>query len=544
MYDAEGNRVLELSQAASLPARQKTVLRLKGSVAKPALWDTENPNLYTLRTALYADGEKVEEREDRFGFRTIRFDADEGFFLNEKRVQIKGVCNHTDNGLTGRAVPERLQRRRMEMMKEMGANGYRCAHYPHPAYTMDLLDEMGFLVMAETRWFSTAPESMAQLEMLVKRDRNHPCVVLWSAGNEEPMHLTSQGRRIARAMMERIRELDGTRPVTTAVSHDPANSTVADLVDVMGVNYNLTHFDMLHEKNPGVPLVSSENTATSTTRGWYHDNSPERGYMSAYDHATNNHFLSREETWRYIAERKWIAGGYQWDGMEHRGETLWPRLCSQAGAIDMFMQRKEAFYVNQSLWLEKPMLRLFPHWNWAGLEGQEILVEAYTNCDRAELFLNGKSLGAVEVARFGHAQWRVPYAPGVLSVKGWLKGKLCCEDRQETTGRAVRLRLRQETPDPKAGCRDVVLFTCECLDEQGRVVPDAAPTVSFSVNRLGSVIGTGSDVCDHVPVASPVRRMRAGAISVLVRVGDEPGELQLFAEADGLDSACAAVKVL
>lgn len=525
---------------ALLPARKKTTLHLSGRIASPALWNTREPKLYTLRTVLYANDAPVEEREDRFGFRTIRFDADEGFFLNGERVEIKGVCNHTDNGLTGRAVPERLQKKRLEMMKEMGANGYRCAHYPHPAYTMDLLDEMGFLVMAETRWFSTAPESMAQLETLVRRDRNHPCVILWSAGNEEPMHVTDQGRRIARAMMERIRELDGSRPVTTAVSDKPANSTVSDIVDVMGVNYNLSHFDLLHEKNPSVPLLSSENTALSGTRGWYYPDSPERGYMSAYDENKEN--PSRAETWKFISQRKWIAGGYQWTGMEHRGSKVWPLLSSQTGAVDIFMQRKEAFYVNQALWLEEPVIHLIPHWNWKGLEGEEVRVAAYTNCECAELFLNGRSLGKIGLQRFEHAEWRVPYEPGELRVKGW-RGETCCEDVQVTTGAATRLRLRQETPSPVAGLRDVALFTCECLDAEGRVVPDAAPIVRFSANGLGSVIGTGSDVCDPVPPASPIRKMRAGAISVLVRVGNTPGALKLYAEADGLGRAVITVPV-
>jgi len=364
--NAAGEEILALENSIEIPAREKATLHQRGEVTDPTLWDIDSPHLYTLETVVMV-GEKVVERQtNRFGFRTIRFDKDEGFFLNDRHVKIQGVCCHQDYGLTGKAVPKRIQRYRLELLKEMGANGYRCSHYPQHDYTMQCLDELGFLTMCETRWYESTPEGMAQLEMLIKRDRNHPCVILWSAGNEEPMHKTAPGSRIAHAMLYRARQLDGTRPVTTAVSHDPAHSTVADLIDVMGVNYNLTHFDLLHETYPDVPLVSTECVATSTTRGWYLADDVKRGYIYGYDRDTNKSFLAREKTWKYFMERQWIAGGYQWAGIEHRGETVWPRLCSQAGAIDLYLNRKDAFYQNQSHWTKKPMVHLLPHWNWPG----------------------------------------------------------------------------------------------------------------------------------------------------------------------------------
>ena len=541
--DAAGGEVCRLESQITLPARSKRTLRQKGTAECPALWDIDSPVLYTLETIVSVDGTIVEKQENRFGFRTIRFDKDEGFFLNDRHVKIQGVCCHQDYGLTGKAVPKRVQRYRLELLKEMGANGYRCAHYPHHAYTMDMLDELGFLVMAETRWFESTPEGMAQLDMLIKRDRNHPCVILWSAGNEEPLHKTQAGRRIARAMLHRARELDGTRPVTTAVSHDPAHSTVADIIDVMGVNYNLTHFDMLHEKYPGVPLVSSECAATSTTRGWYLADCPERGYIYGYDRDTNKSFLAREKTWQYFMNRPWIAGGYQWAGIEHRGETVWPRLCSQAGAIDLYLNKKDAFYQNQSHWTKAPMAHLLPHWNWPGMEGEDIRVSCYTNCDYAELYLNGELIGKQEVEKWGHAEWQVKYIPGCLEVKGYRKGEPVCTDRQETTGAPTRLRLRLERDGVKADGEDVAILTCDCVDIQGRHVPDAAPFVRFYTNEKGDILGTGSDVCDHVPVTCHDRRMRAGLVSLVVRAGKEPGRLLVRAEAEGLAPAVLAIEL-
>ena len=542
--DDKGREIARLEGEIAVPARQKATLHQRGMVENPALWDIESPALYTLETIVTVAGETVETQQNRFGFRTIRFDKDEGFFLNGRNVKIKGVCCHQDYGLTGKAVPPRVQRYRLELLKEMGANGYRCSHYPQHDYTMNLLDEMGFLTMAETRWYESTPEGMAQLDMLIKRDRNHPCVILWSAGNEEPMHKTKPGRRIAHAMLHRARELDGTRPVTTAVSHDPAHSTVADLVDVMGVNYNLTHFDMLHEKYPDVPLVSTECVATSTTRGWYYADCPERGYYYGYDRDTNKSFLAREKTWKYFMERPWIAGGYQWAGIEHRGETVWPRLCSQAGAIDLYLNRKDAFYQNQSHWTKAPMVHLLPHWNWPGMEGQEIRVSAYTNCDRVELFLNGELIGSHEVEPWGHAEWQVKYAPGCLLAKCYREGKLACQDQVETTGAPVKLRLKLERDGVRADGQDVAIITCDCLDAQGRHVPDAAPMVHFYTVDKGQIVGTGSDVCDHTPVTSHDRRMRAGLISVLARAGKEPGRMIVKAEAEGLETAVLAVELV
>lgn len=533
-YGPDGRETARAEDTINLPARGKATLYQHMSLSSPSLWDIETPNLYTLKTTVSVDGADVETQENRFGFRTIRFDKDAGFFLNGRNVKIQGVCCHQDYGLTGKAVPRRVQRYRLELLKEMGANGYRAAHYPHHAYTLDMLDELGFLVMSETRWYESTPEGMAQLDMLIKRDRNHPSVILWSAGNEEPLHLTRPGRRIAMAMLHRIRQLDSTRPVTTAVSHNPAASTVRDIVDVMGVNYNLTHFDAIHADCPDVPLLSSECAATSTTRGWYLADCPGRGYISAYDHDVNKSFLKRETTWKYIMERPWIAGGYQWAGIEHRGETVWPRLCSQAGALDLYLNRKDAFYQNQSHWTKAPMVHLLPHWNWQGYEGQPIRVVAYTNCQAVELFLDGQPLGQRDVEPFGHAEWLVPYAPGRLTAKAYRDGACVCEDAVETTGEAVALRLKLERDGLLADGEDVAILTCDCVDAQGRHVPDANPMVRFYTNDKGVILGTGSDVCDHVPVTSHDRKMRAGLVSLVARTGTQPGGLVVTAEADGL----------
>ena len=537
LYTMAGQEIARAKGEMTVPARDHGTLRQVMTIENPALWDTESPVLHLCETTVTRGGEIVDRTTCRFGFRTIRFDPDHGFFLNGRHVIIKGVCCHQDYGLTGKAVPKRVQKYRLELLREMGANGYRTAHYPHHAATMDYLDELGFLVMDETRWFESTPDGMAQLEMLIKRDRNHPSVILWSVGNEEPTHMTSVGFRIARTMMAAARKLDATRPVTTAVSNDPLICDVMNSVDVVGVNYNLLDWEKIHEKHPTKPFVITECCATGTTRGWYYADSPARGYIYGYDRDTNRSFLSRENTWKKVMSLPYLAGEYQWAGIEHRGETVWPRLCSQSGAVDLYLNRKDAFYQNQSHWLDGPMVHILPHWNLSGREGEPVRVSVYTNCDSVELFQDGRSMGAQAVEPFGHVEWRLIYNPGSVRAVGYKNGEPAAEETVETTGRAVALRLKLERDNVRADGQDVAIITCDCVDSEGRHVPDAAPLVRFNTNGLGYVAGTGSDVSDHTPVTCPDRKMRAGLISVLVRAGEQAGTLRVYAEADALEPA-------
>lgn len=541
--DSGGKKIASAEASIEVGLKNKAVLKQRITVQDPALWDIDSPNLHTLVTRVFKDGAEIDRTETRFGYRTIEFTCDKGFFLNGRHVKIKGVCSHQDYGLTGKAVPDNVYRYRIELIKEMGANAYRTSHYPHAEATMDALDENGILVMDETRWYESTDEGMAQLEALIKRDRNHPSVILWSVGNEEPKHLTEQGRRIAQTLTALARRYDKSRPVTTAVSDEPINSTVMDISDVIGVNYNLQQYDDIHKKYPDKPFVSSECCATGTTRGWYLDDSPKRSFMSAYDKDTTRWFLARENTWKFIMEREWVAGCFQWIAFEHRGECVWPRLCSLSGAIDLYLQKKDAFYQNQSHWSGKPMVHILPHWNHDGREGEPIDVWAYTNCSEAELFLNGESLGVKKIELYGHAAWSVPYEKGTLKVIGRIDGRDAVCDEVTTSGKAVSLKLRLDNKVEYANGVDLALVTCYCVDENGIEAPDAEPFVRFDTNRLGSVVGTGSDITDHVPPSCPDRKMRAGLCSAAVRVGKESGTLKVYASAENLKSCCLSIEL-
>ena len=542
--DKDGNITATATGSVDIPYREKGTAVYYATVDNPRLWDIDDPYLYDVVTKVQIDGIECDVYSTRTGFRTFRLDPDEGMFLNDRYVKIKGVCAHQDCGLTGKAVADNVHRYKMELIKEMGANGYRCSHYPQTEAIMDGADELGFIVMAETRWFESTKEGKEQLEMLIKRDRNRPSVFFWSVGNEEPHHATDEGRRICKNLISTIRKLDDTRCIMSAVDA-PANATVYDELEAIGINYNLDKFDILHEKYPKKPIFSSECCATGTTRGWYDADFSEKAYISAYDKDATKWFLGREKTWKFICERKWALGSYQWIAFEHRGETVWPRLCSQSGAIDLYLQKKDAFYQNQSHWIEgRPVVHLMPHWNFEGREGELIRVVAYTNCEELELYLNGESLGVQKIEKYGHGEWMVEYVPGVISVEARIGGRTVATDTRETTGSPVALKLKLDNKAPRANGEDVAIITCYCVDEQDREVPDASPYVSFNTNGFGRIVGTGSDISDHNPVNMPERKMRAGRITVALKVGTTPGELKLYANAENLRSGVMTVSLV
>jgi beta-galactosidase len=446
---------------------------------------------------------------------------------------------HENCGYTGKAVPDNIQRYRVKMLREMGANGYRTAHYPHSEAMMDALDENGFIVMNETRWFESTDEGKEQLSTLVRRDRNRPSVIFWSIGNEEPHHCTEQGVRICRSLVPLVKKLDSSRPVMTAVTH--AAAIVFDEVDVVGTNYLWKHIDNIRANTPHKPFVSSECGATGTTRGWYYDDDPTRGFINAYDHDTNTAFISRENTWKRINSYPWMMGGYQWTAFEYRGEAMWPRLCSQSGAIDLYLQKKDAFYQNQSHWSDQPMVHLLPHWNFRGREGEPIRVFAYTNQPEAELFLNGVSMGKVEIERFGHGEWSVPYAAGKLEVRAGKNGEVLATDVRVTTGKAASLKLILDTEDVR--CGDTAIVTCVVLDENGNEVPDACPTVSFMAGGAAKVYSTGGAVNDHVSIFSPDRKMWMGRVGVALKLAAESGTCKVYATSEGLTSASLTFEI-
>lgn len=543
MLDAENITAAATELSGVAENFGKTEFKAVLPIKNPHLWDINDPYLYTAEVMVYKNGVLCDSDITATGFREFKADPDKGLFLNGKHIKIFGVCMHEDCGLTGKAVPENIQKYKISLIKEMGANGYRCSHYPQSRAIMDALDEQGLIALAETRWFDSSEFGLRELEFLIKANRNRPSVYCWSIGNEESLFKSDEGRRIFKRMKAFAERLDPTRPITAAVDKEPGKAVVQSEVDIVGVNYNLDAFDKLHKTYPQKSIFSSECCATGSTRDWYYDDNPQKGYINAYDKDTNKWFLGRERTFKFMMEREYIQGFYQWNSFEHRGECVWPRLCSASGAIDLFLQKKDAFYQNLSHWTDKPMIHLMPHWNLHEFAGSCVDVRAYTNCDEAELFLNGQNLGRVEVEKYGHAEWFVKFVSGKLEVIGYKNKKRAAYDFIETTGEPCKLQLRLENNNFLKCGGDAAIITCYTVDKDGREVPDASPEVSFFTNKAGYIIGTGSDTADHTPPKCTVRKMYAGKITAAVMITDTEKPLEIYVQADGYKNAMLKIKI-
>jgi len=521
-------------------------LEAHAQVPHPMLWFLEEPNLYRALTTVQDanSGRTTDLYGTTFGIRTIKFDPDQGFFLNGKPVKIKGTCNHQDHAGVGSALPDRIQYYRIEKLKEMGVNGYRTSHNPPTPELLEACDALGMLVMDETRRMSSDTDALGDLERMIRRDRNHPSVIIWSLANEEPEQGTERGARIVATMKRLARRLDPTRPVTTAMD-DAWGEGVSGVVDVQGFNYKHgPEIDAFHRRFPKQPTIGTETGSTVSTRGIY-VNDKEQGYVSAYDLNFPPWAATGEVWWKIYAERPFLSGGFVWTGFDYRGEPTpyeWPCINSHFGIMDTCGFPKDNFYYYQAWWSDKPVLHLFPHWNWAGKEGQEIDVWCHSNLEKVELLLNGESLGVKEVARNSHVAWKVRYKPGTLEARGYKSGKQVLVDRRETTGGPAKILLQPDRHEIRADGEDVSLVEVQVLDKDGRLMPVADNEIVFQLSGPGKIIGVGNgDPSSHEPDKAHQRRAFNGLCMVIVQSQKEPGEIRLEATSPGLEPATVAI---
>jgi beta-galactosidase len=514
-------------------------------VKAPALWSLEQRNLYKLVTEIEVGGAVADRCETPFGIRTCSFDAQKGFFLNGKPVKLKGTCNHQDHAGVGAALPDAVQYFRVRKLQEMGCNALRTSHNPPTPELLNAADELGMLVFDETRMMSSNPEGLAQLADLVRRDRNHPSVFMWSLGNEEGAAATEKGTLIVTEMKAVTTLHDGSRPVSMAPGGGNNMGKFGFAVlDVQGYNYADPAADAYHKANPTIPVMGTEQVSAVATRGIYKMD-PGRGYVGSYDPYTTSGRASCEGWWSFCGARPWLAGGFIWTGFDYRGEPSpngWPNISSQYGIIDTCGFPKDSFFYFQSWWTAKPVLHLFPHWNWPGLEGQEIAVWVHSNLDRVELFLNGQSLGAKDMKKDAHLAWDVKYAPGTIEAHGFKDGKQVLTAKRETTGPAAKLVLTADRQQIAADGEDVAMFAVEVQDAQGRAVPTADNLVSFGLSGEGKAMGTGNgDPTDHEPDPGSSRKAFNGLAMALVQSSKAAGSITVEATSPGLSSASVTI---
>jgi beta-galactosidase len=569
------------------------------TVRGPKLWGVATPNRYVAVTTVGQGADVVDEYESPFGIRTIAFSADDGFWLNGRRLELNGVCDHHDLGALGSALNVRALERQLEILKEMGCNAIRTSHNPPAPELLDLCDRMGFVVMDEAFdcWVRAKKPNdyhllfpdwhEKDLRALVRRDHNHPCVILWSIGNEIAEQGSPAGHKIAAELADIVRSEDTTRPVTAACNDTRAGfNGFQKTVDVFGYNYKPTEYGKVHQANPTLPLFGSETASCVSSRGeYFFPVSDVKGkgkadfQMSSYDLYAPPWATPPDWEFKGQDEYPYVAGEFVWTGFDYLGEPTpynsdtsnllnftdpgeqarmaqelkelgkirVPSRSSYFGIIDLAGFPKDRFYIYQARWRpDLPMAHILPHWNWAGREGQLTPVHVYTSGDEAELFLNGRSLGRKQKAAYQYRiRWdEVKYEPGELKVVAYKNGRKWATSAMKTTGPASKLLLKADRGTIQADGRDLAFVTVTIADQNSLLVPRSHNLVRFQLDGPGEIVATDNgDATSFEPFAAHERHAFNGLALVIVRgKAGQPGSLTLRGTADGLKDAVVRLK--
>jgi beta-galactosidase len=584
-----GKEITTVETPVLLTSSGKTDVEQIITVASPNLWSVDVPSLYTLQTFVL-EGTKVNDTySSTFGIRKIEFDKDKGFLLNGEHIKMNGVCLHHDAGCLGAAVPDQAWVRRLQLLKEMGCNAIRTSHNPPAPEFLDLCDRMGFLVMDEIfdEWVEKKGQIgfgyhiyfgewwKSDLLSMIWRDRNHPSVVIWSAGNEVPDQVVETGSETMRKLAETFHKEDPTRPVTQAndriaAGDGPAKLLFLELQDIVGYNYvdrwnerRELYYSVDRHDHPDWKMIGTENVSVGGLRGQYSiapDLSDKRPGRSR-DYRLG--MIQAEQLWKFTSVNDYVIGDFMWTGIDYLGEAGWPNKNSSSGVIDLCGFPKDGYYLYQSQWTKKPMVHIFPHWNWAGYEGKVIPVIAYSNCDTVELFLNGKSYGAKSYVfpQQGHSKswngyarpyiapttsdlhlsWDVPYEPGTLKVVGKKNGKIVTEEVR-TTSKPAAIRLSADRKNVNSDAHDIVNVKVEIVDENGLVVPTANNAIEFKVEGEGVLIGTDNgNPQDKTQMKSKQRNAYNGLALAVVQSTEKNGNIRLTAVSQGLKDSVLQV---
>lgn len=550
--DREGNKLATSEESSfDLNIFENQIIKQEIKIDKPHLWSLEDPYLYRMVSVVKSGGNEIDRVITKFGIRTIKIDSEKGLFLNGKHVKIQGVNCHQDHAGVGSALPDYLQYYRLKLLKEFGVNAYRASHNAPTPELLDACDSLGILVMDEQRLLNSSPEYMDQFERLLKRDRNHPSIFMWSIGNEEGyVQKKNFGKRIAQTLLAKQQELDPTRTSTYAADLANFYTGINEVIPVRGFNYRIHGIDDYHRDHPEQPTIGTEMGSTVTTRGIYTTDSV-RGYVPDQDITHPWWSSTAEHWWSIAATRDWFMGGFIWTGFDYRGEPTpfeWPNINSHFGILDMCGFPKNIYYYYQSWWTDKDVLHISPHWNWKGKEGKLIDVWVNSNAETVELFLNGKSLGKKEMPRNSHLKWQVPYKAGRLKAVAIKNGKKITSI-VETTDAAYQIKLTPDRESILADGKDATVVNVTVLDKKGREVPDANNHISFSVSGDAQIIGVGngdpsSHEADKCLDGKYARNLFNGKCQLIVQSGKTVSDIQITAIAEDLETAIVNIKTL
>lgn len=605
-YDREGNMISWSEKPLLALAGQRVTSSWHFSLPNVHRWSVDDPYLYTVRVQLVnEDSQIIDDYSFRIGFRDFRFDPATGFSLNGESMKMNGVCLHHDLGCLGSAVNRRAIQRQLEILRGMGVNAVRCSHNPPSVELLDLCDEMGFVVMDEAfdMWYRRKTERdyarfftewhERDLSDLVRRDRNHPSVVMWSIGNEvleqwgdasadglsleeanmilnagheftEPIDTgLNFNQRLTRHLCDIVRHLDPSRPITAGCNAaDTRNNLFCEGgVDIIGFNYHEYSFPQVPEWFPGRPFIISESVSALQTRGYYVMPSDsvivapsrwDRPYSdptfmcSAYDNSHAPWSSTHECNLHYYNDLPFIGGQFIWSGFDYIGEPTpygWPARSSYFGVVDLAGFPKDVYYLYQSEWTDGPMLHVFPHWNWE--PGQQVDLWAYFNqADEAELFVNGVSKGVRTKGKDFHTMWRVPFEPGEVCVVTRRDGEEVLSETIRTAGEPAALRLTADRKVLMADGRDLSFITVDVVDADGNLCPLADNLVQFEVSGPAFIAGVDNGCQTSMEsFKAPLRQAFHGKCLVVVQNDGHTGRAVLKATADGLRSDKVALSM-
>ncbi|MEJ5995008.1 glycoside hydrolase family 2 TIM barrel-domain containing protein [Pedobacter sp. Du54] len=554
------------------------------SLKDPMLWSVENPQQYKLVAEILQNGKTIDRKTTLFGIRYFNFDARTGFSLNGKPMKINGVCMHHDLGALGAAVNTRAMERQLEILKEMGCNAIRTAHNPPAPEFLDLCDKMGFLVMDEsfdvwkkkkvskdynvnfTEWHKR------DLEDMIKRDFNHPSIILWSIGNEIREQFDSTGIALTKELVKIVKDLDQSRPVLSALTETNAAKNFiyqAGALDVYGLNYNHKLYEDFPILYPNEKFLATETTSALETRGFYDTADSIRRWpkdgrtkftegnsswaASAYDNVSAYWGSTHEETLKAAKKYTHVSGIFVWTGFDYLGEPLpysWPARSSYFGIVDLAGFPKDSYYLYQSEWTTKPVLHILPHWNWpvnglfAGKQEKVIDVWAYyNNADEVELYLNGKSLGKRSKQNDDlHVLWKVNYEPGTLKAVSRKNGKEVLVKTIKTAGKAAKIELIADRENILANGTDLSFVTVKITDEAGNLVPEADNLVNFKLDGVGFIAGVDNGFQASLePFKANYRKAYHGLCLAIIQATEKAGTIKLTATAEGLKEATIVI---
>ena len=553
MLDAEGREVAHVSGIMyPLLAKETRTSDHRIKISNPHLWSTTDPYLYKVETTVKVDGKVTDVYTTTTGLRDIKFDAERGFLLNGEPLKLKGVNMHQDHAGVGSAIPDALQAWRIKQLKQFGCNAYRASHNPMTPALLDICDREGMLVIDENRLMGINDEHLRLLERMIKRDRNHPSIILWSDGNEEwGLENSVQGTRLAEAMREYTRLYDPTRPSTVA---NAGGTELIKGLDVVGFNYIVQNdVDNRKKNNPSWKIVGTEETSGCGTRGWYFKDENCKGRMVSLNLTNEQNYENIiERGWKFYDERPWAAGLFYWTGFDYRGEPnplSYPAHESEFGILDYCgFWKDEAWYL-KSWWTSAPVLHIFPHWNLQGHEGEEVELWAYSNCDEVELIVNGKKLGRQAMPKNGHLKWKAVYQPGKVVAYGYKNGKRTMTQVIETTKPAYKLVLKSDRQEIMADGRDVAVITVEVQDQKGRIVPDACPMLNLTLEGEGRILGVGNGDPMYLGADHPKEHNCKsfsipafnGLAQVIVQSSENPSQVTLRCQSEKLQTGSVCI---